>query len=211
MLVTHVKGKWPRRLRNALLLLLCLWLVSWLAARWLIVTSPPDRGDVILLLSGSSSIYERAHYAAQLYLDHHAPKIVLTNDNQMGGWSPADERNPYYYEITFRELQKLGVPATDIDVISTPVHSTYDEAAVMRQYCEGKNIHSVVIVTSAYHSRRALKTFRNAFADAGVGIGLVAVPPGWQTPRPWIWWLSPRGWQVVGGEYVKLVLYEFRG
>jgi uncharacterized SAM-binding protein YcdF (DUF218 family) len=204
-------SNWRKRLLGGFLLLLVLWLVSFTAAHWLIVTASPDCGDVILLLSGSSSIYERTHLAAKLYFEHRAPKIVLTNDNQMGGWSPSEERNPYYYEITSRELQKLGVPATDIDVIGTPVHSTAEEAAVMRQYCEGKNIHSVVIVTSAYHSRRALKVFRDAFTKAAVTIGIVAVPPGWQTPKPAIWWSSIRGWQLVGGEYVKFLLYEFRG
>ena len=204
-----MKGKWSRRLRNTILLLVCLWLVSWLAARWLIVTTQPDRGDVILLLSGSSSIYERTHYAAELYFDRRAPKIVLTNDNQMGGWSPSDERNPYYYEVTMRQLQQLGVPATDIEVIRTPVMSTQEEAAVMRQYCEGKNIRSVVIVTSAYHSRRALKVFRSTFANAGVTIGVLPVSTGWQSPHPSIWWLSPRGWELVAGEYVKFVTWEF--
>jgi len=204
-----VTGKWSRHLRNGILLLLCLWLISWAAARWLIVTVPPERGDVILLLSGSSSIDERTHYAARLYFEHRAPKIVLTNDNQQAGWSSSEQRNPYFYEITTRELQRLGVPASDIDVISTPVYSTYEEAAVMRQYCEAKNIHSVVIVTSAYHSRRALKAFRDAFANAGVSIGLLAVPVGWQSPYPSTWWLSLRGWELVGGEYVKFVSHAF--
>lgn len=202
-------AKWSRRLRNAILLLVGLWLVSWVAARWLIITAQPDRGDVILLLSGSSSIYERTHYAAQLYLDHRAPKIVLTNDNQQGGWYAAEERNPYFHEITARELQRLGVPAADIELIPTPVRSTAEEAAVMRQYCEGKNIHSVVIVTSAYHSRRALKIFRSEFANSGVSIGLLPVSTGWQTPHPSIWWLSSRGWEVVAGEYVKFLTHAF--
>lgn len=206
-----MKGKWSRRLRNTIPLLLCLWLASWFAARWLIVTAPPDRGDVILLLSGSSSIYERADLAAKLYFQHRAPKIILTNDNQMGGWSPSEERNPYYYEIAVRELRRLGVPAMDIEVIRTPVSSTSEEAAVIRQYCEGKNIHSVVIVTSAYHSRRALKIFRTTFANEDVIIGLLPVSPGWQSPYPSTWWLSPRGWRLVAGEYVKFVMYEFRG
>ncbi len=202
-------AKWSRRLRNAILLLLGLWLVSWVAARWLIVTAQPDSGDVILLLSGSSSIYERTQYAAKLYSERRAPKIVLTNDNQMGGWSPTEERNPYFHEITSRELQRLGVPATDIEVIPTPVSSTSEEAAVMRQYCEGKNIRSVVIVTSAYHSRRALTIFRSAFASGGVTVGVLPVPTGWQSPHPSIWWLSPRGWEVVAGEYVKFVTSKF--
>lgn len=201
---------WPKRILLATLIALSLWFLSWLAARWLIVTAAPDRGDAILLLSGSSSIRERAQVAAQLYSQHRAPKILLTNDNQMGGWSTVDQRNPYYYEIARLELQQMGVPSRDIEVIGPVVNGTYDEANVVRRFSAGKNINSIVIVTSAYHSRRALSTFRSVFDGSGITIGLTAAPPGWQTPNPATWWLSPRGWQVVAGEYLKLVVYKLR-
>jgi len=29
-----------------------------------------------------------------------------------------------------------------------------------------------------------------------------------QTPTPGTWWFSPRGWQTVAGEYVKMVYYR---
>jgi uncharacterized SAM-binding protein YcdF (DUF218 family) len=202
--------RWPKRILVVTLIALALWFISWLAARWLIVTASPDRGDAILLLSGSSSIHERAHYAAQLYSQHRAPKILLTNDNQMGGWSSVDQRNPYYYEIARLELQQMGVPSRDIEVIGPVVDGTYDEANVVRQFLAGRNINSIVIVTSAYHSRRALSTFRSVFEGSGITIGLAAVPPGWQTPKPATWWLTPRGWQLVAGEYLKLFFYKLR-
>lgn len=202
--------RWPKRILVVTLIALALWFLSWLAARWLIVTAAPDRGDAILLLSGSSSIRERAHYAAELYSQHRAPKILLTNDNQRGGWSQADQRNLYSYETAGRELQRLGVPPGDIEVIGTVVNGTYDEANVVRQFSAEKNINSLVLVTSAYHSRRALSTFRSVFEGSGITIGLAPAPPGWQTPKPATWWLFPRGWQVVAGEYLKLFFYKLR-
>jgi len=42
-----------------------------------------------------------------------------------------------------------------------------------------------MIVTSAYHSRRALWTFQRVFSDSGVKLGLDPVPTGQQTPGPW--------------------------
>lgn len=203
-------ARWPKRISVGILIALSLWFLSWQAASWLIVTAQPDRGDVILLLSGSSSIHERTHYAASLYFQHRAPKILLTNDNQRGGWSSADQRNLYSYETAGRELQQLGVPLRDIEVIGPIVTSTYDEATVARQFAAEKNIKSVVVVTSAYHSRRALSTFRSVFEGSGITIGLTAAPPGWQTPTPATWWLFPRGWQLVAGEYLKMFFYKLR-
>jgi len=44
----------------------------------------------------------------------------------------------------------------------------------------------------------------------GITIGLEAVPPGWQAPRPSLWWLHVKGWQMVPGEYVKMIYYGLR-
>ena len=191
-------------------ILVGLWVLSWIGARLLIVKAPPTNADALLLLSGSSTILERTHYAAALYFQHRTPKILLTNDNQMGGWSAEDNRNPYYVEIASRELQRLGVPGRDIEVIGNTVSSTYDEANVLRDYTHGKNIHSILLVTSGYHSRRALRTFRHALAGSGIEVGLEPVPTGWQTPNPAVWWVTPRGWKLVAGEYLKLIIYGFR-
>lgn len=201
--------KLSKIIMRAGLVILALFVFGWLAARFLIVSALPDHGDAILLLSGSSSISERTHYAASLYFQHRAPLILLTNDNQKGGWSATDNRNLYYYETARRELIRLGVPTKDIETIGSSVSSTYDESLAARQYCEGRNIQAIVLVTSAYHSRRALWTFRRTFTDSNVSIGVSSVPTGWQTPDPSAWWVSPRGWQLVAGEYVKLVYYWF--
>ena len=59
----------------------------------------------------------------------------------------------------------------------------------------------------AYHSRRALWTFEKVFATEDVEIGIESAPTGQQTPPPFYWWLTARGWQMVAGEYVKSLYY----
>jgi uncharacterized SAM-binding protein YcdF (DUF218 family) len=66
----------------------------------------------------------------------------------------------------------------------------------------------MLVVTSAYHSRRALWTLGRAFRGGGTAVGLEAVAPGEQSPRPATWWLSVLGWKMVAGEYVKLIYYR---
>ena len=36
------------------------------------------------------------------------------------------------------------------------------------------------------------------------------VAPGEETPAPCCWWVTARGWQMVAGEYVKLIYYRLR-
>ena len=40
-----------------------------------------------------------------------------------------------------------------------------------------------------------------------IEIGIVSPETGIQTPPPQIWWLTPKGWQFVAGEYVKSLAY----
>src|SRR5882757_8803993 len=114
---------WSRKGLSVLLLSLCvLWSLAWGAAKLLIVSSPLDHADVIVVLSGSSAFVERSQLAAELYSAGHAEKIILTNDNRQGGWLSAQQRNPYFYERARWELQRHGVPAAKIEVIGSPVN-----------------------------------------------------------------------------------------
>lgn len=201
------KKKW-RRLTLGVLLLALAWVLSWVAARCLIVSVPLGRADAIVVLSGSSTLMERVQHAARLYSEDRSRKILLTSDGQQGGWSSAEQRNPYFHEIAIRELIRLGVPAEDVEVIRPSVDSTWQEAMLVSQYSKNHNLRSVLIVTSSYHSRRALWTFRTVFGDGSTQLGLDPVATGIQTPSPATWWLHRKGWQLVFVEYLKLIDYR---
>lgn len=187
--------------------LIVLWLIAWVGAKLLIVSAPLAHADVIMIMSGSAVFKERTQRAAELYREGRASKIILTNDNQEGGWASNEQRNIPYHELAARYLRRYGVPDEAIEILPEPVTGTYEESHLLRRYAEQKGLHSILVVTSAYHSRRALWTLRHTFASSGITIGLDAVPPGQQVPRPSTWWLRPRGWQLVPGEYLKMVYY----
>jgi uncharacterized SAM-binding protein YcdF (DUF218 family) len=212
--VTEVRARRSkiRRRLLAVLLLLAIWpLLAWFGARWLVVESPLARADAIVVLSGSATYVERTQKAAALFKEGRSAKIILTNDNQQGGWSSAEQRNPLFYELATRELTRAGVPPSAIEVLAQPVYSTRDEAVLLRSYSDDRRLQSLIVVTSAYHSRRALNTFRSAFATSNVVIGLEHPPTGLQTPRPATWWFHLRGWRMVPTEYLKTVQSRFAG
>ena len=200
-----------RRLALALFVLACAWCAAWVAARMLIVSAPLERADIVVVLSGSSTFIERTHLASELYATGRFPRIVLTNDNSQGGWSESLQRNPYFQERARWELERLGVPSSAIETIATPVTSTYDEAVALKSFAAAHGFHSILLVTSAYHSRRALKTFQHLMAGTDIICGVASPPPGWQTPRSATWLFSVQGWRMVPLEYLKIIYYRWRG
>ncbi|MFL6229566.1 MAG: YdcF family protein [Pyrinomonadaceae bacterium] len=207
MLVARPRSR-AARLLVACALALALWsLLAWAAARSLVVRADIAHADALVVLAGSSVFEERARLAAGLYAEGRAPVVLLTNDNERGGWSSAEQRNPFFVERAVAELTRAGVPRERITVLPTPVASTYDEACELRDYATLHQTRSLLVVTSAYHTRRALWVLRRVIG--GVEIGIVPVEPGGQTPAPARWWLEARGWRVVAGEYAKLVYYHF--
>jgi len=180
---------------------------AWAGASYLIKEAPLDKADAILVLGGSATYRERAHEAARLFFEGRAPRILITNDNQRGPWSSAEQRNLFFYERSLEELRNAGVPAESIEVLMQPVTSTYDEAELVRDYAQQQGLHSILIVTSAYHSRRALWVFSKVFRNTGIAVGLISARPGEESPPPMTWWLTLRGWKLVPSEYVKIIYY----
>lgn len=200
-----------RRLSSYGVLLLAAWsLVAWAGARALIVRSDLARADALVVLSGGSSYPERTRRAAELFAEGRAPKIVLTNDGILGPWSDEKERNPTFTELEAEALLGAGIPAESIEALPQQVSSTYDEALLLHDYARARGLRSILVVTSAYHSRRALWVWRRVFRESGISVGLVPASTGEQSPPPATWWWHWRGWRSVAGEYPKFVYYWLR-
>ena len=186
----------------------------WLAmapmlASALIVRAEPREADAIVVLSGAPVYMERLNHAARLYREGRGPVIVLTNDGLRGRWSTRRQANPLSFERGADLLVASGVPRERIVVLHGVILSTYEEALAIRDYAAHENLRSILVVTSPYHSRRAIWVFRRHMTDS-VRVGLDAPAPGEQSPPAMWWWLSARGWQSVGLEYVKFAYYLFR-
>lgn len=175
----------------------------------LIVEKPLAHADAIFILGGSSAYVERSQHAALAFKRAVAPKIFLTNDNLESGWDKREQRNPYFVERARSELIAQGVPETAIEILPETVFGTQDEARLFAQIFRERHLHSVLLVTSAYHSRRTLRAFEREAArnDLSIEIGIDPAPVGQQTPPSAAWWLKQTGWRWIGGEYLKGLYY----
>lgn len=191
-----------------LAVLIIVWIVvAPFLATGLIVEKPLEHADAIMVLSGSAVYKERTQKAAELYKQGVAPRIFITDDGEHAGWSRVERTNLPFVELEQRELISNGIDPKAITVLPGQVSGTDQEAKSLAEEVTARPVKSVLIVTSAYHTRRALRTFQKILAGKDVEIGIAYPPPGEQTPSPDLWWLKPRGWQMVAGEYVKSVVY----
>lgn len=198
---------WKFKIVLILLILFIAWVVcAPLLAKNLIIEKPLEKADAILVLSGSSVYKERTQEAAILYKKGVAPRVLLTDDGGYAGWSHKERRNPPFVYLARQSLIAHGVAEEDIETLEPQVTGTIWEARNLKAKVEKEDWSTVLLVTSSYHTRRTLKTFTEIIGGR-VNIGISASPTGDQTPTPFTWWLSAKGWRVVGGEYVKFIAY----
>lgn len=180
-----------------------------LLADALLVERPIEKADAIVILSGAADYAQRAAGGADAFRRGIASKILLTDDDQRGGWDDTEKGNPYFIERAASELVKHGVPSESIEKLSGTVRGTDEEAELIVRIAAERGYRSVLIVTSDFHSRRALWTFERAAAknESEISFGLMRSPSGPGYPGRYTWWLSPRGWRTVAAEYVKFGYY----
>ena len=102
------------------------------------------------------------------------------------------------------------MPEDSISVLTfeSGVTSTRDEAAATRQYVEEHHIESIILVTSAFHTRRARWMFRKELRNSEVALQVVAAPhQGFDETN---WWKTEDGLIAVNNEFIKLFYYIMR-
>ena len=183
-----------------------LFLAPFLASA-LIVEKRIEKADAILVLSGSSAYVERTQKAARLVKQGVSNRVLLTDDGEYAGWSRREQRNPPFVDLAKYELTAQGVEEDQIEVLSPQVTGTIYEARLLKKKMADEEWKSVLLVTSAYHSKRALWTFERELLSEDVEIGVIPAAVGEQTPSVNTWWFGRKGWQLVAGEYVKFIVY----
>lgn len=197
---------WKRKALVILSILIAGWtLTAPPLANFLIVQKPLEKADAIVILSGSAEFIERAQEAAIIFRNGSSPRIFLTNDGIPGPWDNELLLNPTSVDRTRRELMKLAVPEGAIEILPSAVNGTHDEAIVVVRALAEKEIKSVILVTSAYHSRRALSTFERVLRREHFTLTVGVQSPSERAGA--FWWLTAKGWTTVGLESVKTIYY----
>lgn len=178
------------RLAALAIIAIILWFVVPLtletAARQLIRHDPPVKSDVIIALGGDKRCNREKH-AAELYKRGLASHIVVSGVQYGYGVHTG--------EAAKRFVVSQGVPESSITIIRD-TWNTRTEASRLRELMKQHNWRRGIVVTAAFHSRRALHTVESAAPE----YHFISSPvPAWDGEwRPERWW-SRRGdmWVTV--------------
>lgn len=151
--------------------------------------------DAIVAISGGDTS-ARVEGAIELYKHDWAPLLVFSG-------AAADKSGPSNAETMKRQAIMEGVPARDI-LIDETSETTKQNATNAIDLFTQHDIKSVILVTSAYHQRRAGLEFGHR---AGLAIKIVNHPIKSDDQWNSWWWTTPTGWYLAVSEMIKIILF----
>ncbi len=176
----------------------------WLPAigHWLNVPPSADlsQADAIVVLAGGGP--ERMYHGITLYHEGAAPELWYTGD------MPSPELPSFNQGRMGKQYAiEQGIPAGDIFLLKST--STWEDAQAIVAMVEQRNIKRLIVVTSWYHSRRALCVVRHHLVENTVGkedgrsVELRFSPAPTSVYTPESWWKHEHGLISVVNELIK--------
>jgi len=180
------------------------------AGLWLVANDQPQKADAIIVLMGSAG--ERILIASDLYFAGYSAKVIMVADDAPGKMELL-ARGIFLQNDAERSRSialALGIPDSAIFIIPASNSSTINEARIIRDYlnhCPG--IHSIILVSSSFHLRRAGLIFNDALLQCNHQVNLFRVSSGLDRFHAIGWWRDRESAAVVLVEYIKLLQYLF--
>jgi hypothetical protein len=160
-----------------------------LASDYLIVDDPLKRTDILVVLSGVSTLHE----GVKLYKSGYGAELVLVGRRIQ--W------NTYEPDIMRGHAVSLGVPVKNISLITLiePGDSWAEKTADLMKR---KGFQSATIIANAYQSRRVKNQLEKIATKSGYTMDIHTVTTS-QFDKT-IWWKVPGQIELLIFEYVKL-------
>jgi uncharacterized SAM-binding protein YcdF (DUF218 family) len=176
------------------------------AGTWLVKDDQVKHADVMVMLTGSIS--DRVLQTADLYSEGVAARVWIVEE-AMGANRILEERGVDLISNSTQvknALISLGIPSDSILILPGDAASTRMEAEIVRSYLlTQKGMETLLLVTSADHTRRAYKIFNAAFKNLEEGPVVYCSASKYTNFHPEKWWRSKEDIQDVLKEYLKLL------
>jgi uncharacterized SAM-binding protein YcdF (DUF218 family) len=179
---------------------------------WLVKDDPKEHADAMVILMGGIS--DKVMQASDLYAQKMAGKVIIVEES-MGAYEAIKVRGACVISNTQQVCDvvvALGIPADSIIILPGEATSTQMEAMIIREYIkEYSGIDTLILISSAPHTRRASMIFKTALRRAEDKIFIICSPSAYTNFDSGKWWRSKEGIQTVLAEYLKManfVLFE---
>ena len=178
-----------------------MWVVSPRVAGFLIASTPSSEPDALLALA--SHEWERLPVLAEVAMRYPRAVVLLTVPEH------PSEHNCFRCVERVSWLERLGVDRGRVIEVRISEGGTWGEAVTTREISRHARFESLLVVTSPYHSRRSLATFRHHFAGTDVDVGVYpALSASPANPDRWL--LHHYDREYVAYEWAALVYYSAR-
>lgn len=187
-----------------LVLVLARFLVMPYMGPWLVKDDELQPADAMVMLMGSVS--DRVLEVFHVYESGYAQLVILPEPGRMNTvlQHKYGIAIPINADIAHDALLELGVQHEHIIVLPWGTSSTKDEAVAVRTHLENNsNIRSVILVTSAPHSRRAFMIFRREFRKLDHEVQLISRPSRYSSFQARGWYRNRESTKAVFNEYMK--------
>ena len=179
--------------------------IVWFAGNQLSVRHEPKVVDAIVVFSGdgessyiNQSYQRRAVDAIKYFKSGYAPLIIL---------SSGKDQTFSEVEIIRSLLINRGVPEHAIKILNKYPRSTFENVILVKNMLMEHRIKSILLITSPYHSRRALWVWRKAMPDL-----VLLAPAVVDTPKASLQWGGTVDQiKVICYEYAAIVYYWWKG
>lgn len=154
--------------------------------------------DAIVAISGGDTT-ARTNEAIKLFKNGWGQVLIFSG-------AAADKSGPSNARVMEEQAISAGVDPTDI-LIDEVSETTAQNAAETSNIFKTNGIKSAIIVTSAYHERRAMLEFDKRATGVEIRGHPVATDNQWGP----FWWLTPTGWTLATSETVHSLILSTGG
>lgn len=178
----------------------------------LIYDDPPVNSDAAIILNTGVEYYPRLVEAASIYKKGLVKKIVINGNRKTDSLRELEakgfKRCCPWYEDTMSILEMLGVPKYDVIPVSAEdAYDTVSEAEAVGEEIVEMGFKKVILITSKYHTRRAVHIWNEMFKDK---LNIVSVSAKTDPFDPSSWWKQGRQVRWVLAEYGSWIFYYWR-
>lgn len=156
------------------------------------------QADAIVAVSGGDTS-ARADEAIALYKNGWSQLLIFSG-------AAADKSGPSNARVMKQRAIDAGIDPNDV-IAEEASETTKENAEETSTIFDEHNIKSAIVVTSAYHERRALLEFDSKSSGVVLRGHPVAHDKHWGP----LWWLTPTGWALAIPEVVQSLILSVGG
>jgi len=174
---------------------------SWLPAigHWFFVQTKIANADAVVVLAGGGP--ERLCHGIELFKRGLVPELWYTGDQ------PLETRSDFMdSKLALNFAMRRGIPRDKIRLL--PSTSTFEDGKAITALVKEEKIKSIIVVTSWYHTKRAMNVVRHCIPDTNISVYVSSSTNLPYTPDNW--WRDEEGLVAINNEIIKTALYWWR-